>query len=407
MKRLQALIQKYIFSEELSLDARMINMVLCVGMAAALVASISRIIVWSGIVLVTVMISITLSVAVMIYVINRFRFYYIATWVFLIFLCDILLPVALFALSGSDGGMTAYFVLSIVAIFFLTKKKSRVILLVTHISWVIACYAVAYRFPSLVSRQSELYRTFDNVQAFLVSGFFIGFVVLFQNRIYNIEKIKATKSNEKLVKQDILLRSVNNAATILLESDMDSLEESLSKGMAGIAEHITIDRMNIWKNGMIESDLRYIRVYEWVKNSTFHDSRLTDFSYRGTFPNWLDTLSTGGSINGALNTLPLTEQTFLKGYGVKSILVIPVFLQGSFWGFVSFDDLTFEHFFPAEEENMLRSASLLMVNAFVRNEMTQGLVQAREEAISSASAKSNFLANMSHEIRTPMNAIIG
>ncbi|MDR2048131.1 MAG: response regulator, partial [Treponema sp.] len=103
----------------------------------------------------------------------------------------------------------------------------------------------------------------------------------------------------------------------------------------------------------------------------------------------------------------------LGPYGIKSLLVVPVFLQKSgedaeyFWGFVSFDDCHKERYFSEEEESILRSGSLLIVNALQKNELSKNLEDALEQAKAASRAKSEFLANMSHEIRTPMNAIIG
>jgi signal transduction histidine kinase/DNA-binding response OmpR family regulator len=134
---------------------------------------------------------------------------------------------------------------------------------------------------------------------------------------------------------------------------------------------------------------------------------MQQFSYRDSFPDWEEKLSKGEIIGGILRNMPQKAQDRLEPYGIKSILVIPVFLQNVFWGFVSFDDCHRERDFLPGETSILRSGALLIANALMRNEMTQNLVQARERALSGAKAKSDFLANMSHEMRTPMNAIIG
>jgi signal transduction histidine kinase/DNA-binding response OmpR family regulator len=131
------------------------------------------------------------------------------------------------------------------------------------------------------------------------------------------------------------------------------------------------------------------------------------FSYNQSFPYWEEKLFSGQYIKGPLVDLSASEQERLRPYGVISILVIPLFLQDSFWGFVSFDDCRKERDFPKEEVGILRSGGMLIANAILRFEMTESLIQAREEALSSTKAKGDFLANMSHEMRTPMNAIIG
>jgi signal transduction histidine kinase/DNA-binding response OmpR family regulator len=408
--KLKKLIAYYVFSEDIPLDARVLNMTCLVGMAAALVSTITRIIMGNSGVVILVMLGIIASIAGLLYFNNRFHWYKPATWITIITLGDILFPLAYFFLGGTDGGMAAYFVLSIVIIFFLVRGKNCVILLSIHIVWVIACYYIGYRFPHLVSPLKPFQRPLDHIQSFLVSGFFIGMVIRFQNRIYQLEERKVENTGKTLVKQDKLLHVVNDAAAILLASDPDQFEEALRQSLEMLAHSVGINRVNIWRNHVRKGLLYYTKIYEWEENTGLRqdaDRFRMEFSYRDSIPEWESKLANKECISGPIRRLSATEQERLTGYGIMSILVLPVFLQDRFWGFVSFDDCRKEREFPDTEKGILHSGSLLVANALTRNEMTQNLVHARESALSSAKAKSEFLSNMSHEIRTPLNAIIG
>jgi signal transduction histidine kinase/CheY-like chemotaxis protein len=408
IKKIKPLIYEYVFAENLSLDAKMLNMICLMGVAAAFLATVSRIIMKSHLLLIIVMLGIMVLVMAVTVLCNLFKQYIIGIWIFLITFCDILLPLALFSLGGVASGMAAYFVLSLVLIIFLIRGKSRVVFLATHIIWVISSYYISFRFPKLVIPLAGIYQYLDNIQSFLVSGFFIGCVIIFQNRIYMKEKEKAEDADREILNQDRLLHAVNEAAVILLTPDDVQFKKSLQTGMEMMARCVDVDRVQIWKNSADKDILFYNEICEWVGGAYRETAPgASRFSYRDSLPDWEEKLSQGEIIGGILRNMPETTRECLAPYGIKSILAIPIFLQNVFWGFVSFDDCHRERDFSPEEKSILRSGALLLANALMRNEMTIKLVQARERALSGAKAKSDFLANMSHEMRTPMNAIIG
>ncbi|MDR1588598.1 MAG: response regulator [Oscillospiraceae bacterium] len=407
MKKIKAYIVRYVFSETLSLDARLLNMVCMVGVAACLMSTFTRVLMRQGAAMILVMLGITFSVAFFLFLLNRFQVYRMGTPVTLILLGDVLFPAAFFLLGGADSGMAAYFALSVSLIILLSQGITRVILLSTHIIIVITCYCVALFMPQMISPLTPPRQTMDNIQSLIVVGFFIGTVILFQRAIFEREKRKVETAGSRIARQDELLHVVNDMAIILLSSDPDRFEEVLDNGMEMVARSLEIDRMYIWKNREHNGDLYYTQIYEWSNDDKLRQSVPMEFSYRDTLPDWEKRLSEGLCVNGPLSSLSKPEWERIAPHKVLSILAAPVFLQDEFWGFVSFDDCGSERTFSKNEENILRSGSLLMVNAILRNEMLQSLISAREDALLSAQAKSEFLANMSHEIRTPINAVVG
>ena len=223
---------------------------------------------------------------------------------------------------------------------------------------------------------------------------------------FNQHLLQATYEVER---RDDLLNAVNQAAAILLQSEVDEFADDLWQCMGMLAHVVVVDRVYIWKNHMIDGRLHCTQLYEWSENAEPQQGKeyMADMLLDDVIPNWEERLSFGRCINSVVSRLSAGEQEHLAPRNIVSILILPVFLQDHFWGIVGFDDCRNERVFSENEESILRSASLLIANALMRNQMTIDLRATVEKAQSASQAKTNFLSNMSHEIRTPMNAIIG
>ena len=209
--------------------------------------------------------------------------------------------------------------------------------------------------------------------------------------------------------QEDLLQTVTDVASVLLVSDIAEFDRTLWECMGMLAKSADIDRVRIWKNFERDGKLYCTQIDEWSENVPRLQGTpiATERAYDDIVPGWKELLSSGRNVTGIVSNLSAEEQKQLKPQGVRSLLVVPALLQNNFWGFVGYDDCRKERVFTEKEESVLRSGGLLIANALLRNVMTKELIQASNDALSSARAKSNFLANMSHEIRTPINAITG
>jgi len=232
--------------------------------------------------------------------------------------------------------------------------------------------------------------------------------VLLANAIIRNRTLTAlSETSEKLLQRDTMLQTVNQMAIKLLKSDTDDFERDLHESMGLIAEVVKVDCIYLWRNQHVNDELYCSQLYEWSEQKTIYFANETLHSYKETFPGWEKSLSNGEIKNGPISGMEPEVQTLLAPAGIISILVIPIFINNRFWGFIGFDDLRSERVFTSEEEAILRSASLLVANSFIRNSMLQDVLDKSAQLEIASQAKSDFLANMSHEMRTPLNAIIG
>ncbi|MDR3122098.1 MAG: hypothetical protein LBU58_12310 [Clostridiales bacterium] len=142
---------RYLYSDELALEVRLVNLVYVVGSMTALAATVFRALVFSSLSLTLVMVTCTVIPIILIYVSNRTKRYRLLNWITVVAFADVLFPLSFFFVGGVDGGMAAYFVLSVVAIFILTKGRQFAVMLITHVACMIGCYYLSFRYPNLTA----------------------------------------------------------------------------------------------------------------------------------------------------------------------------------------------------------------------------------------------------------------
>jgi len=218
------------------------------------------------------------------------------------------------------------------------------------------------------------------------------------------------KMMTEIEQRDMLLQTVNQAASVLLDSSISEFETNLTNSMGMIARAVDANRVYIWKNTIHNGEMCGTQVFEWsdgIFPPLTENNFINNVSYEKSIPDIIETLSKGECINRMARDMPPITRDYLRAAQILSFFLTPIFVQEEFWGFVGFDDCHRERIFTKNEVAILRSGCLLIGNAYLRHNITISLKDTAEEAKAASRSKTAFLANMSHEIRTPMNSIIG
>jgi signal transduction histidine kinase/CheY-like chemotaxis protein/HPt (histidine-containing phosphotransfer) domain-containing protein len=178
------------------------------------------------------------------------------------------------------------------------------------------------------------------------------------------------KMLEEIQQRSRLLDTVNSAATVLLSNNAGtSFEASLLKSFELVGCCLDVDRVQIWRNEEIDGDMHFVLRNEWLSE---YGKSCRSIPYGLHFPysmkrEWESKFLRGENINAPLSELPEEDRAFLGFYGMKSIVILPMFLDGDFWGFFSIDDCRKERIFSNEEISILVSAGFMMTSAVNRN----------------------------------------
>lgn len=205
-----------------------------------------------------------------------------------------------------------------------------------------------------------------------------------------------------------LLKASAQAVQLLLTEP--DFEKAVSESLKIIGEGAGADRSYLFKNRYDENGTGFMsQKFEWNSGTAtpqIDNPELQELPF-DVLPDFIDPLMHGGIYTGHVRNLSPAAREILEPQGVLSIIILPIFVDRLFWGYVGFDACKAERDWDEDERAILLSYVSSVGATVERANREHELRVAKVSAEAANRAKSAFVANVSHEIRTPLNAIIG
>ncbi len=297
-----------------------------------------------------------------------------------------------------------------------TRMCAHSIISNSVLGWRVAVSVSLDESPQASIMQGQVYAAMIFLAVGIIAAFFLVRLAMRPFSELEAQNRKQEQMIDNINNKDRLLQAVNDVADQLLATETKDFEKTLLECMGNMAVIVGADRMRVIKNYYDGNTIFRSQLFEWCDSAakTNHVAVADNVSYDERLPEIKGILMRGQTINTLSKDMPTIDRKWLDEQEILAFMLVPVFINEKFWGFVGFYKSQSEQLFTEDEESIMHSGSLIIVNALLRNESildiqdaSDKLEVALEVAKNANKAKSNFLAHMSHEMRTPLNAVMG
>lgn len=178
-----------------------------------------------------------------------------------------------------------------------------------------------------------------------------------------------------------ILDAVSFAAEHFLEAG--SWRDGIDDVLARLGQAMEVSRVYVFENhAAAEGGLRTTQSYEWAApgiSPQIDNPLLRNASYGSpAFYPLPEVLSRGEFLYGNVRDFPEAFRELLVAEDIRSILLVPIFVEDQWWGFMGFDECVREREWPPVEVDVLKAVGR-MLGAAVRRQRAARALRENEE----------------------------
>jgi len=195
----------------------------------------------------------------------------------------------------------------------------------------------------------------------------------------------------QLQKRDAIWSAITGATEVFLRGSLFTWQENVLQVISNLGNTLEASRIYLCKNTTVTAEVAITGVrYQWVRegNKTEIDiPELQEVSLQTAgFSRWADVLYHGHLISGWISDLPLSERGWFMGEHAETLIVAPVFVENTWWGFLGIEDYANKASFSQAEIEAFKTLSVIFGAAIRRKRTEEELEREKASVIQQAKA---------------------
>jgi PAS domain S-box-containing protein len=190
-------------------------------------------------------------------------------------------------------------------------------------------------------------------------------------------ELERTRAEERLRRRERYMAALAEMKRHLL--GWGGSWSDLERYLAPLGEASGVSRACVYENGTAPDGRAMLhRRVEWCAPGVPADPSSASYAWAEAAPHWHDVLAAGGTVSARTEDVPCPERSMLEGKGIRSVLVLPLVVEGAFAGLMAFGDGSTERAWESAEVDLLRSACAAVSLAMERRRALEDLRVQRE-----------------------------